>query len=156
MCAPSPHRSILHRELKRRQKQREKEARRAENPTNQPPAPNNATDGIANEEDLSPNVRWSWRSVYCGQSITDGRILLILSLCSPHSILTTFGRSNILSFVHVKSKDFERHSPQTLTHISLKLLALLTLTSASTVETHPARGTHQLSSAARGTRQDSE
>ena len=57
---PSSHRSILYRELKRRQKQREKEARRAENTANQPPAPANAADGVANEDDLSPNVRWSW------------------------------------------------------------------------------------------------
>lgn len=45
------------RELKRRQKQREKEARRADNAVNQPPAHSNAADDFTNEEDLSPNVR---------------------------------------------------------------------------------------------------
>lgn len=60
---PVAHRSALCRELKRRQKQRDKEARRAENSANRPPAPNkdNATEEAANEEDLSPNVRWSYR-----------------------------------------------------------------------------------------------
>ena len=48
---------MLYRELKRRQKQREKEARRAENSANQPPAQSNAADDVTNEEDLSPNVR---------------------------------------------------------------------------------------------------
>ena len=59
-CCAVAHRSALHRELKRRQKQREKEAKRAENSANRPPAPNkdNATEAAANEEDLSPNVRW--------------------------------------------------------------------------------------------------
>lgn len=55
---PSSHPSLLHRELKRRQKQREREARKAENTANQPPAAANATDQVANEEDLSPNVCW--------------------------------------------------------------------------------------------------
>lgn len=55
---PSSHPSLLHRELKRRQKQREREARRAENAANQPPVAANATEEVANEEDLSPNVRW--------------------------------------------------------------------------------------------------
>ena len=61
-CRAVAHRSVLRRELKRRQKQREKEARRAENSANRPPAPNkdNATEVAANEEDLSPNVRWSY------------------------------------------------------------------------------------------------
>jgi len=56
------HRSAVRRELKRRQKQREKEARRAENSANRPPAPNkdNVTEEVANEEDLSPNVRSSY------------------------------------------------------------------------------------------------
>jgi hypothetical protein len=60
------HRSVLPRELKRRQKQREKEARRVENSANRPPAPNRdgATDEVANEEDLSPNVRWSYRYMH--------------------------------------------------------------------------------------------
>lgn len=61
-CCAIAHRSALRRELKRRQKQREKEARRAENSANRPSAPNNdnATEEAANEEDLSPNVRWSY------------------------------------------------------------------------------------------------
>jgi hypothetical protein len=61
-CRAVAHRSALRRELKRRQKQREKETRRAENPANRPPATNkeNATEEAANEEDLSPNVRWSY------------------------------------------------------------------------------------------------
>jgi hypothetical protein len=61
-CCAVAHRSALRRELKRRQKQREKEARRAENSANRPSAPNNdnATEEAANEEDLSPNVRWSY------------------------------------------------------------------------------------------------
>jgi hypothetical protein len=54
----------LHRELKRRQKQRERDARKAENAANQPLAPINAADGVANEEDLSPNVRWSFGDLH--------------------------------------------------------------------------------------------
>lgn len=59
-CCCAAHRFVLRRELKRRQKQREKEARRAENSANRPPPPNkdSTTDEVANEEDLSPNVRW--------------------------------------------------------------------------------------------------
>ncbi|KAN0111989.1 hypothetical protein V8E52_007906 [Russula decolorans] len=55
---------ISKQELKRRQKQREKEARRAENSANRPPAPNkdNATVQAANEEDLSPNQYFELRS----------------------------------------------------------------------------------------------
>lgn len=55
---------ISKQELKRRQKQREKEAKRAENSTNRPPAPNkdNAPETVANEEDLSPNQYFELRS----------------------------------------------------------------------------------------------
>ena len=61
-CFAVAYRSASRRELKRRQKQREKEARRAENSANRPPAPNNdnTTVEAANEEDLSPNVRWPY------------------------------------------------------------------------------------------------
>jgi hypothetical protein len=60
-CAVA-HRSALRRELKRRQKQRERDARKAENSANRPPAPNkdSAAEEAENEEDLSPNVRWSY------------------------------------------------------------------------------------------------
>jgi lysyl-tRNA synthetase class 2 len=54
---PFSHQSMLHRELKRRQKQREKEAKRAGNAASQPPAQSNPADDFTNEEDLSPNVR---------------------------------------------------------------------------------------------------
>jgi lysyl-tRNA synthetase class 2 len=55
---------ISKQELKRRQKQREKEARRAENSANRPPPSNrdSTTDEVANEEDLSPNQYFQLRS----------------------------------------------------------------------------------------------
>ncbi len=79
------HRSALCRELKRRQKQREKEARRAENSANRPPAPNrdNATEDAANEEDLSPNVRCLSSYMRYNSAIVNGRMLHSL-----HSMLT--------------------------------------------------------------------
>ena len=54
--ASSSHKYVSHRELKRRQKQREKEARKAENVVNRPPASTSLTDALANEDNLSPNV----------------------------------------------------------------------------------------------------
>ncbi|KAI9507917.1 hypothetical protein F5148DRAFT_46490 [Russula earlei] len=50
---------ISKQELKRRQKQREKEAKRAENAPNRPPAPINQ---VADEENLSPNQYFELRS----------------------------------------------------------------------------------------------
>ncbi|KAI0001355.1 lysyl-tRNA synthetase [Russula compacta] len=53
---------ISKQELKRRQKQREKEARRAENVVNRPTASTGPTDALANEDNLSPNQYFELRS----------------------------------------------------------------------------------------------
>jgi hypothetical protein len=86
------HRSALRRELKRRQKQRDKEAKRADNPANRPPAPNkdNATEEAANEEDLSPNVRWSHSYMRYNSAIIHERMPPFYSMLTNIIFLAIF------------------------------------------------------------------
>ena len=130
------HRSLLCRELKRREKHREKEARRAANAASQPSASTNdgTGDNVANEDSLSPNVSHVDVSAAAAAAseMADGQTLLGPCLFLNTPILINHSCSNILSFVHDKFRGSGRHNPQIPTHTSSKCLVLLLRTLPST------------------------